>query len=136
MATSSFSEKLELRRSKFWQQCTECAAHHNARLGRGVEWEWPMDGVEDFFQYWSATNKKGLMRWETLTFKSIGQRMSSYMKRRRYLHAFYNAKLENARNPRQRGKSLEQRRAEAQDEEAQSVYDRFFEEQEGKKIED
>ena len=58
--------------------------------------------------------------------------MGSYMKRRRFLNSYYDARLENARG-KQRTKSLEQVRAEAQDAEAQSVYDRFFEGQ-GKEI--
>ena len=123
MASSSFFETLELRRSRFWQQCTECAAHHNAR--RGDTWPWPQDGVEDFFSHWSAVDRRGQMRFEKEEFWSISHRMGSYMKRRRYLNAFYEARLENARGRRQ-GKSLEQRRAEAQDQEAQQVYDRFF----------
>ena len=124
MATSSFFETLESRKAQFWQQCRACAAHHNARYGD--HWEWPQDGVEEFFSYWSATNKQGQMRWETLPFWSISSRMGSYMKRRRFLNSYYDARLENARG-KQRTKSLEQVRAEAQDAEAQSVYDRYFE---------
>ena len=126
MPSSSFFDDLKLRRNKFWQQCIECAAHHNER--RGVVWEWPQDGVEDFFSHWSAMNRQGQMRWETIPFWSIGERMGSFMKRRRYLNAYYDAKLENARNPRGRSKSLEQVRAEAQDAEAQSAYDKLYEE--------
>ena len=124
MATSSFFETLESRKAQFWQQCRACAAHHNARYGD--HWEWPQDGVEEFFSYWSATNKLGQMRWETIPFWSISSRMGSYMKRRRFLNSYYDARLENAR-VKQRQKSLEQVRAEAQDAEAQSVYDRYFE---------
>ena len=125
MSTSSFFETLESRKAQFWQQCRACAAHHNARYGDHLEW--PQDGVEDFFSYWSATNKLGQMRWETIQFWSIGERMGSYMKHRRWLIAIYEARLERARG-KQRTKSLEQVRAEAQDAEAQSAYDRFFEE--------
>ena len=128
MATSSFFETLESRKAQFWQKCQACAAHHNAR--RGEHPEWPKDGVEDFFSYWSATNKLGQMRWETIQFWSISERMGSYIKRRRYLERYWEAKLERARG-KQRTKSLEQVRAEAQDTEAQSAYDRFFEEQNG-----
>ena len=126
MSSSSFFETLELRKRKFWQQCTECATHHNARLRRGVECEWPQDGVEDFFSHWSAVDRRGQMRFEKEEFWSISQRMGSYMKRRRWLESIYEAHLERARGRRQ-GKSLEQRRAEAQDQKAQQVYDRFFE---------
>ena len=66
MATSSFFETLESRKAQFWQKCRACAAHHNARYGD--HWEWPQDGVEDFFSHWSATNKQGQMRWETIPF--------------------------------------------------------------------
>ena len=128
MSTSSFFETLESRRAQFWKKCQKCAAHHNGL--RGDQWDWPEDGVEEFFCYWSATNKQGQMRWETLPFWSISSRMGSYMKRRRWLESIYEAHLEKARG-KQRQKSLEQVRAEAQDAEAQSVYDRFFEEQNG-----
>ena len=127
MATSSFFETLESRKAQFWQQCLACAAHHNAR--RGEHLEWSQDGVEDFFSHWSATNKLGQMRWETIQFWSISERMGSYMKHRRWLIAIYEARLERARG-KQRTKSLEQTRAEAQDAEAQSAYDRYFEGQE------
>ena len=126
MATSSFFETLESRKAQFWQQCLKCAAHHNGL--RGDQWDWPQDGVEDFFSHWSATNKQGQMRWETIPFWSISSRMGSYMKRRRFLNSYYDARLENARG-KQRTKSLEQVRAEAQDTEAQRAYDRFFEEE-------
>ena len=126
MSTSSFSETLESRRAQFWQTCQACAAHHNGL--RGDQWDWPLDGVEDFFSYWSATNKLGQMRWETLPFWSISSRMGSFMKHRRYLINYWKIKEERARG-KQRTKSLEQVRAEAQDAEAQSVYDRYFEEE-------
>jgi len=119
MATSSFFETLESRKAKFWQQCCACAARHP---------EWPKDGVEDFFSYWTAVNREGQMRWEAMEFWGLGQRMHSYMKRRRFLNNFYETRLERARG-KQRTKSLEQVRAEAQDAEAQSVYDRYFEEE-------
>ena len=122
---ANFSKEFELRRSKFWQECQECAAHHNAR--RGVLYEWPMDGVEDFFSHWSAANKQEVMRWEKIEFWSIGERMGSFMKHRRYLDRYWDAKLERARGTR-RSKSLEQVRAEAQDAEAQSAYDKLYEE--------
>ena len=130
MSTSSFFETLESRRAQFWQTCQACAAHHNGL--RGDQWDWPLDGVEDFFSYWSATNKQGQMRWETLPFWSISSRMGSYMKRRRWLESIYEAHLEKARG-KKRQKSLDQVRADAQDTEAQSAYDRSFEGQ-GKEI--
>ena len=68
------------------------------------------------------------MRWETLPFWSISSRMGSFMKHRRYLINYWKIKEERARG-KQRTKSLEQVRAEAQDAEAQSVYDRYFEEE-------
>ena len=55
MSTSSFFETLESRRAQFWQKCFACAAHHNARRGKIIQW--PEDVVEDFFNHWSATNK-------------------------------------------------------------------------------
>ena len=128
MATSSFFETLESRKAQFWQQCLKCAAHHNGL--RGDRWDWPQDGVEDFFNYWKAVNKQGQMRWEMQPYWDISSRMGSYMKRRRWLESIYEAHLEKARG-KQRTKSLEQVRAEAQDTEAQSAYDRFFEEQNG-----
>ena len=128
MSTSSFFETLESRKAQFWQQCQTCAAHHNAR--RGDRWEWPEDGVEEFFNYWKAVNRQGQMRWEMQPYWDISSRMGSYMRRRRYLERYWEAKLERARG-KQRTKSLEQVRAEAQDTEAQSAYDRFFEEQNG-----
>ena len=128
MSTSSFFETLESRKAQFWQQCLACAAHHNAR--RGDHWEWPQDAVEDFFNWWKAINKQGVMRWETMPFWDLSSRMGSYMRRRRYLNNYYENQLERARG-KQRTKSLEQVRAEAQDTEAQSAYDRFFEEQNG-----
>ena len=67
------------------------------------------------------------MRWEMQPYWDISSRMGSYMKHRRWLIAIYEARLERARG-KQRTKSLEQTRAEAQDAEAQSAYDRFFEE--------
>jgi len=130
MATSSFFETLESRKAQFWQQCLACAAHHNARYGD--HWFWPEDGVEEFFNYWKAVNKQGQMRWEMQPYWDISSRMGSYMRRRRYLERYWEAKLERARG-KQRTKSLEQTRAEAQDAEAQSVYDQYFEEQ-GKEI--
>ena len=48
MQTSSFFENIESRKAKFWQQCCACAARHP---------EWPKDGVEDFFMYWTAVNR-------------------------------------------------------------------------------
>ena len=128
MSTSSFFETLESRKAQFWKQCQTCAAHHNAR--RGDRWDWPEDGVEEFFNYWKAVNKQGQMRWEMQPYWDISSRMGSYMRRRRYLERYWEAKLERARG-KQRQKSLEQVRAEAQDTEAQSAYDRFFEEQNG-----
>ena len=119
MALSSFFETLESRKAKFWQQCCACAARHP---------EWPKDGVEDFFCYWTAANKEGQMRWEAMEFWSTGHRMGSYMKRRRFLNNFYETRLERARGKVQ-GKSLEQARAAAQDAEAQNAYDQYFEEQ-------
>ena len=131
MSTSSFFETLESRKAQFWQQCRACAAHHNARYGDHLEW--PQDGVEDFFSYWSATNKLGQMRWETLPFWSISSRMGSFMKHRRYLINYWKIKEERARGKAQ-AKSLEQVRAAAQDAEAQSAYDRYFEGQEKEEI--
>ena len=124
MAFQSFHDDLELRRSKFWQQCCACAARHP---------EWPKDGVEDFFLYWTAVNRQGQMRWEALQFWGLGQRMNSFMKRRRFLNLFYETRLNRARGKAQ-AKSLEQARAEAQDAEAQSAYDRYFEGQEKEEI--
>ena len=124
MQTSSFFENIESRKAKFWQQCCACAARHNARYGD--RWEWPKDGVEDFFMYWTAVNRQGQMRWEALQFWGLGQRMNSFMKRRRYLEQYWDVKLERARGKAQ-AKSLEQTRAAAQDAEAQSAYDRYFE---------
>ena len=123
MAISSFFENLESRKAKFWQQCCACAARHP---------EWPKDGVEDFFCYWTAVNSEGQMRWEAMEFWSTGHRMGSYMKRRRYLEQYWDVKLDRARGKAQ-AKSLEQTRAEAQDAEAQSAYDQYFEEQENEK---
>ena len=120
MQFSSFFETLESRKAKFWQQCCACAARHP---------EWPKDGVEDFFMYWTAVNRQGQMRWEALQFWGLGQRMNSFMKRRRYLEQYWDVKLNRARGKAQ-AKSLEQTRAEAQDAEAQSAYDRYFEGQE------
>ena len=130
MSTSSFFETLESRKAQFWKKCQTCAAHHNARYGD--HWFWPEDGVEEFFNYWKAVNKQGQMRWEMQPYWDISSRMGSYMRRRRYLERYWEAKLERARG-KQRTKSLEQVRAEAQDAEAQSVYDRYFEEK-GKEI--
>ena len=123
MATSSFFETLESRKAQFWKQCLACAALHT---------EWPQDGVKDFFLWWTQTDSTGKMAFELEKKWGIGHRMNSYMKRRRFLNSYYDARLENARG-KQRTKSLEQVRAEAQDAEAQSVYDRFFEGQ-GKEI--
>lgn len=120
MQFSSFFETLESRKAKFWQQCCACAARHP---------EWPKDGVEDFFLHWTAVNRQGQMRWELQNFWSTGHRMGSYMKHRRYLDQYWNARLERARGKAQ-AKSLEQTRAEAQDAEAQNAYDQYFEEQE------
>ena len=120
MAASVFFENLEERKAKFWQQCLRCAAHHQ---------EWPRDGVQDFFLHWSAINRIGQMKWETLPFWSTGHRMGSYMKHRRYLESYYAAKLENVRNPGRRGKTTAQLRAEEMEREAQNAYDRYFEEQ-------
>ena len=125
MSTSSFFETLESRKAQFWKKCQTCAAHHNARYGD--HWFWPEDGVEEFFNYWKAVNKQGQMRWEMQPYWDISSRMGSYMKRRRWLESIYEAHLEKARG-KKRQKSLEQVRAEAQDTEAQSAYDRFFEE--------
>ena len=121
--TSSF-ENLESRKAKFWQQCCACAARHP---------EWPKDGVEDFFCYWTAVNAQGRMRWELQNFWSTGHRMGSFMKHRSYLDKYWEVKLNRARGKAQ-AKSLEQARAEAQDAEAQSAYDRYFEGQEKEEI--
>ena len=83
----------------------------------------------DFFNYWTAINKIGQMKWGTLPFWGLGQRMSSYMKHRRYLESYYAAKLENVRNSGRRGKTTAQLRAEEMEREAQNAYDRYFEEQ-------
>ena len=125
MSTSSFFETLESRKAQFWKKCQTCAAHHNARYGD--HWFWPEDGVEEFFNYWKAVNKQGQMRWEMQPYWDISSRMGSYMKRRRWLESIYEAHLEKARG-KKRTKSLEQVRAEAQNAEAQSAYDRYFEE--------
>ncbi|MBQ9192073.1 MAG: hypothetical protein IJ142_10845 [Bacteroidaceae bacterium] len=122
---------MESRKAQFWKQCQTCAAHHNAR--RGDRWDWPEDGVEEFFNYWKAVNKQGQMRWEMQPYWDISSRMGSYMKRRRWLESIYEAHLEKARG-KKRQKSLEQVRAEAQDTEAQSAYDRYFEEKEKEEI--
>ena len=116
---SSFFETLESRKAQFWKQCLACAAHHN---------EWPQDGVKDFFLWWTQTDTTGRMSFELEKKWGIGHRMNSYMKRRQHLEAYWDAKLERARG-KQRQKSLEQVRAEAQDTEAQSAYDRYFEEE-------
>ena len=131
MSTSSFFETLESRKAQFWKKCQTCAAHHNARYGD--HWFWPEDGVEEFFNYWKAVNKQGQMRWEMQPYWDISSRMGSYMKRRRWLESIYEAHLEKARG-KKRQKSLEQVRAEAQDTEAQSAYDRYFEGQEKEEI--
>ena len=131
MSTSSFFETLESRKAQFWKKCQTCAAHHNARYGD--HWFWPEDGVEEFFNYWKAVNKQGQMRWEMQPYWDISSRMGSYMKRRRWLESIYEAHLEKARG-KKRQKSLEQVRAEAQDTEAQSAYDRYFEEKEKEEI--
>ena len=126
------SNKFKERRERFWEQCKECAARHNERIGRGVVWDWPEDGVTDFFLYYAAVNKNGLMRWEVEEFWDISGRMASYMKRRRYLESYYGAKLEKARGKKAAEKSTTQLRAEAMEQEAQNAYDKYFEEQEAK----
>ena len=50
------------------------------------------------------------MRWEIQSYWDISSRMGSYMRRRRYLERYWEAKLERARG-KQRTKSLEQVRA-------------------------
>ena len=122
MALSFFSN-LKERKENFWKQCLECAARHP---------EWPYDGVKDFFSHWTAINRMGQMRWETLQFWGLGERMASFMKRRRHLESYWEIKLERARGKKFYEKTTTQLRAEAMEQEAQNAYDKYFEEQEAR----
>ena len=72
------------------------------------------------------------MRWETLQFWGLGERMASFMKRRRHLESYWEIKLERARGKKFYEKTTTQLRAEAMEQEAQNAYDKYFEEQEAR----
>ena len=55
--------------------------------------------------------------------------MGSYMKHRRHIADYWDAKLERARGKKFYGKTTAQLRAEEMEREAQNAYDRYFEEQ-------
>lgn len=119
MASSDFFKDLDARRQRFWQSVCQCATRHP---------EWPRDGVEDFFLWWTQPTPYGRMKFELERTFGVGIRMASYMRRRSYLERYWEAHVERARGrkPAAAAPSLEQKRAAAMDAEAQEMYDRFF----------
>jgi len=83
-----FFSDLDERKRRFWEKVCECARRHP---------EWPRDGVEDFFLYWTEESRDGQLKFEHLKTFGMGQRMNSYMKRRRWLNNFYENQLKKAR---------------------------------------
>ena len=125
MDSVDFFKDLDERKKRFWDEVCKSAARHP---------EWPRDGVEEFFLWWTQTTPYGMMKFELLKVFGTGIRMASYMKRRRYLDIYWTSKLDKVRGKKQ-SSSLEQKRAAAMDEEAQKVYDSFFAAQEARQKE-
>ena len=125
MDSVDFFKTLDDRKRRLWAEVCRSAARHP---------EWPRDALEDFFLFWTENGRDGIMKFERLKDFSVGHRMGSYMKKRRWLEQCWEAKLDKVRGKKQ-SSSLEQKRAAAMDEEAQKVYDSFFAAQEARQKE-
>jgi hypothetical protein len=125
MASVDFFKTLDDRKRRLWAEVCRSAARHP---------EWPRDALEDFFLFWTENGRDGIMKFERQQDFSVGHRIGSYMKRRRYLEIYWTSKLDKVRGKKQ-SSSLEQKRAAAMDEEAQKVYDSFFAAQEARQKE-
>ena len=120
MASVDFFKTLDDRKRRLWEEVCRSAARHP---------EWPRDALEDFFLFWTENGRDGIMKFERLRDFSVGHRMGSYMKRRKWLTAVYTARLERAQGQKSKG-ALDARRAAVMDAEAQRLYDSYFASQE------